>query len=56
MSYIENKNQSTGKDPQMIQVTELIEKDIRAVIIPIFNRVKKEEILSVLSRSIEENI
>lgn len=41
----------------MIQVTELIEKDIRTVIITIFNRVKKlEEILSVSSRGTEGNI
>ena len=41
----------------MTQITELANKDIKPVIITIFNTVKKvEEILSMLNRGLEENL
>ena len=44
-------------DPQVTQTIELANKDLKTVIITIFNTVRKvEEILSMLNRALEENL
>lgn len=53
----EEKNLSTENKTKMTQITELVDKDIKTVIITIFNMVKKvEERLNMLSRGTEQNI
>lgn len=48
MTYNEKRAQSIGKDPKMIQI-ELAEKDMKMVILTIFNMVKKAEEIYTLS-------
>lgn len=49
MTHNEDKNKSSKTDPEMMQLVELIDKDVRRIIITLFHIFKKlDEKLNML--------